>query len=155
MAEYYSAELSVKVKRGLKENALKAKVNGGQIPFGYYIDENQKLAVDKTLAPIVLEAFTMHADGYLIKDIVKRFNEKGVVTKYGKKISYNMVQYMLTNRKYIGEYRYNDIVIPDAVPVIVSKDLFERVRRRMEKNARAPARHKAEDDYLLTTNVVC
>lgn len=27
MAEYYSAELSVKVKRGLKENALKAKVN--------------------------------------------------------------------------------------------------------------------------------
>lgn len=41
MAEYYSAELSVKVKRGLKENALKAKVNGGQIPFGYYIDENQ------------------------------------------------------------------------------------------------------------------
>ena len=115
MAEYYSAELSVKVKRGLKENALKAKVNGGQIPFGYYIDENQKLAVDETLAPIVLEAFTMYADGYLIKDIVKRFNEKGVVTKYGKKISYNMVQYMLTNRKYIGEYRYNDIVIPDAV----------------------------------------
>ena len=155
MAEYYSAELSVKVKRGLKENALKAKVNGGQIPFGYYIDENQKLAVDKTLAPIVLEAFTMYADGYLIKDIVKRFNEKGVVTKYGKKVSYNMVQYMLTNRKYIGEYRYNDIVIPDAVPVIVSKDLFERVRRRMEKNARAPARHKAEDDYLLTTKLFC
>ena len=155
MAEYYSAELSVKVKRGLKENALKAKVNGGQIPFGYYIDENQKLAVDETLAPIVQEAFTMYADGYLIKDIVKRYNEKGVVTKYGKKMSYNMVQYMLTNRKYIGEYRYNDVVIPDAVPVIVSKALFERVRRRMEKNARAPARHKAEDDYLLTTNVVC
>lgn len=64
MAEYYSAELSVKVKRGLKENALKAKVNGGQIPFGYYIDENQKLAVDQTLAPIVLETFTMYADGY-------------------------------------------------------------------------------------------
>ena len=114
MAEYYSAELSVKVKRGLKENALKAKVNGGQIPFGYYIDENQKLAVDQTLAPIVLEAFTMYADGYLIKDIVKRFDEKGIVTRLGKKMSYkmsyNMIQYMLTNRKYIGEYRYNDKV---------------------------------------------
>ena len=155
MAEYYSAELSVKVKRGLKENALKAKVNGGQIPFGYYIDENQKLAVDETLAPIVQEAFTMYADGYLIKDIVKRFNEKGVVTKYGKKISYNMVQYMLTNRKYIGEYRYNDIVIPDAVPAIVSKDLFERVQRRMAQNKHAPARHKTEDDYLLTTKLFC
>ena len=90
MAEYYSAELSVKVKRGLKENALKAKVNGGQIPFGYYIDENQKLAVDQTLAPIVLEAFTMYADGYLIKDIVKRFDEKGIVTRLDKKMSYNI-----------------------------------------------------------------
>ena len=155
MAEYYSAELSVKVKRGLKENALKAKVNGGQIPFGYYIDENQKLAVDQTLAPIVLEAFTMYADGYLIKDIVKRFDEKGLVTRLGKKMSYNMIQYMLTNRKYIGEYRYNDIVIEDAVPAIINKDLFERVSRRMEKNARAPARHKAEDDYLLTTKLFC
>lgn len=155
MAEYYSAELSVKVKRGLKENALKAKVNGGQIPFGYYIDENQKLAVDETLAPIVLESFTMYADGYLIKDIVKRFDEKGIVTRLGKKMSYNMIQYMLTNRKYIGEYRYNDIVIEDAVPAIISKDLFERVSRRMEKNARAPARHKAEDDYLLTTKLFC
>ena len=155
MAEYYSAELSVKVKRGLKENALKGKVNGGQIPFGYYIDENQKLAIDESLAPLVVEAFTMYADGYLIKDIVKRFDEKGIVTRLGKKISYNMVQYMQTNRKYIGEYRYNDIVIEDAVPAIISKDLFERVSRRMEKNARAPARHKAEDDYLLTTKLFC
>lgn len=118
MAEYYSAELSVKVKRRLKENALKAKVNGGQIPFGYYIDEEQKHAIDQTLAPIVVEAFTMYADGYLIKDIVNRFNAKGITTRLGKKMSYNIVQYMLTNRKYIGEFRYNDIVIPDAVPAI-------------------------------------
>ena len=80
----------------------------------HYIDENQKLAVDQTLAPIVLESFTMYADGYLIKDIVKRFYEKGIVTRLGKKMSYkmsyNMIQYMLTNRKYIGEYRYNDKV---------------------------------------------
>ena len=34
IAEYYSAELSVKVKRGQKENALKGKANGGMIPFG-------------------------------------------------------------------------------------------------------------------------
>ena len=49
MAEYYSAELSVKVKRGLKENALKAKVNGGQVPFGFYIDEEQNTLLTKCL----------------------------------------------------------------------------------------------------------
>lgn len=155
MAEYYSAELSVKVKRGLKENALKGKVNGGQIPYGYYINDEQKLAIDETLAPIVQEAFTMYADGRMIKDIVEHFNDKGITTRHGKPMSYNIIQYMLSNRKYIGEYKYNDIVIPNAVPTIISSDLFERVQRRLAKNKHAPARHKAEDDYLLTTKLCC
>ena len=34
MAEYYSAELSEKIKRGQKENALKCKYNGGALPIG-------------------------------------------------------------------------------------------------------------------------
>ena len=97
----------------------------------------------------------MYADGYLIKDIVNRFNAKGITTRLGKKMSYNIVQYILTNRKYIGEFRNNDIVIPDAVPDIVSKDLFEHVQRRMAQNIHAPARHKAEDDYLLTSKLFC
>lgn len=40
-AEYYSAELSEKVVRGLTENAFKCKYNGGGIPVGYVIDEEQ------------------------------------------------------------------------------------------------------------------
>lgn len=39
-AEYYSAELSEKVIRGMKENALKCKNNGGTLPIRYVIDEN-------------------------------------------------------------------------------------------------------------------
>jgi DNA invertase Pin-like site-specific DNA recombinase len=39
IAEYYSAELSVKVKRGQKENALKCKANGS-IPFGYKVNSD-------------------------------------------------------------------------------------------------------------------
>ncbi len=34
MAEYYSAEFSEKVTRGLTENALKCKYNGGTLPSG-------------------------------------------------------------------------------------------------------------------------
>ena len=40
-AEFFSAELSEKVKRGMTENALKCKWNGGGIPVGYFID-NEK-----------------------------------------------------------------------------------------------------------------
>ena len=37
MAEYYSAELSEKIHRGQKENALKGKNNGGTVPLGYMV----------------------------------------------------------------------------------------------------------------------
>lgn len=33
--------------------------------------------------------------------------------------------------------------------------MFERVQERMAKNKRAPARKKAEDEYLLTTKLFC
>ena len=57
MAEYYSAELSKKVVRGLTENALKCKYNGGTLPIGYTVDENQFFQIDPVTAPAVLEAF--------------------------------------------------------------------------------------------------
>ena len=57
MAEYYSAELSEKVKRGLTENALKGLWNGGNIPFGYVINKERKLEIDPISALIVKEIF--------------------------------------------------------------------------------------------------
>ena len=71
------------------------------------------------------------------------------------KFTYNSVQKLLTNKRYIGENHFKDIVMPDSIPAIVDKDLFEEVQQKIKKNSRAPARHKAEDDYLLTTKLFC
>ena len=46
-AEYYSVELAEKINRGLTENALKAKLNGGSIPIGYMLTNEKTLAVDE------------------------------------------------------------------------------------------------------------
>ena len=45
MAEYYSAELSQKVKRGMNETRLKGNFTGGQIIYGYKV-ENRKVIID-------------------------------------------------------------------------------------------------------------
>ena len=45
MAEYYSAELSQKVKRGLNESRQKGTFQGGQIPFGYKVID-KKLVIN-------------------------------------------------------------------------------------------------------------
>ena len=82
-------------------------------------------------------------------------NEQGVKNTRGQKMTYNSVQHLLNNRRYIGEYTFRDIVIPDGIPAIVPKELFDRVQEKMAKNRKAPARHKAENDYLLTTKLFC
>lgn len=52
MAEYYSAELSQKVKRGLKESRIKGLFTGGRTPYGYNVN-GRKLSVNEEQANIV------------------------------------------------------------------------------------------------------
>jgi DNA invertase Pin-like site-specific DNA recombinase len=156
MNEYFSAELSVKVKRGQKENALKGKANGGTVPFGYIINAERYYEIDPLTAPIVLEIFTMYADGKTVKVISDELNSRGVFAntkyKYTNKAS---MHNLLKNRRYVGEYRYGDIVIPDGMPAIVPQEIFDKVQSRMEKNRHKPAAMKALEEYILTTKLFC
>ena len=154
-AEYYSADLAEKVGRGLTENALKCKFNGGTKPIGYVIDSEQHFQIDPFTAPFVREAFQRYAEGATMKELVVWLNDRGIRNSRGLPLNFNSIQRMLNNRRYIGEYSFRDIVIPDGIPAIVPKELFDRVQEKLEKNKKAPARHKAEDDYLLTTKLFC
>lgn len=115
----------------------------------------QKLAIDPTTAPLVVEVFEKYADGKSVRSIVEDFNARGLKTKRGQPFNINSFSSLLKNRKYIGEYRYQDVVIEGGVPAIVPEELFNRVQERMEKNRHAPAMAKAKEDYLLTTKLFC
>ena len=154
-AEYYSADLSEKVIRGMTENALKGKFTGGAIPFGYTINADRRFEIDPLTAPFVAETFQRYNDGQTMREIRDWLNEKGIKNKRGGPMTFNTIQHMLSNRRYIGELKYRDILIPDAIPPIVSVELFDDVQEKMLKNKKAPARRKAEDDYLLTTKLHC
>lgn len=154
-AEYYSADLSEKVIRGMTENALKCKYNGGTLPIGYIVDEEQHFQIDPLVAPYVLEAYKMYANGSTMREVKRWLTVKGVTNKLGRPLGDNAIQLLLKNRRYIGEFKFRDTVIPDGIPAIVPKDLFDRVQERMEKNKKSPARFKAEEDYLLTTKLFC
>ncbi len=155
MAEYYSAELAEKVTRGMKENALKGLWNGGNTPFGYVINAERKLDIDPKAAPIVAEIFKLSNDGKTVKEIYNIMSERKVTRSNGKELRYNAIRYMLSNRVYIGEYSHMGVVIKDSVPPLVSEELFNAVQLELAKNSKAPARHTADDDYLLTTKLFC
>jgi DNA invertase Pin-like site-specific DNA recombinase len=156
MAEYYSAELSVKIKRGQKENALKCKANGTTAPFGLRINADKLYEIDPLTAPIVREIFERYADGQTAKEILHNLHERNILAGCTQKFkNKSSIYFLLKNRKYIGEYKYGDTLIPDGIPAIVSHETFERVQERIEKNKHKPAAKKADDEYVLTSKLFC
>ena len=126
-AEYYSADLSEKVIRGMTENALKGKFTGGAIPFGYIINADHRFEIDPLTAPFVAETFQRYNDGQTMREIRDWLNEKGVKNQRGGPMTFNTIQHMLNNLRYVEKLKYRDILIPDAIPPIVSVELFDDV----------------------------
>lgn len=155
MAEYYSAELSVKVIRGMTDNALKCKSNGSRMPYGYFSDSDQNICLDEKEAAIVRELYTRYADGETSTAIMNDLNARGVRSKTGKPFNKSAIIYMLHNRRYLGEYKFMDVVVPNGIPQIIPQELFNRVQARFTSSKKAPARAKAKTAYLLTTKLYC
>lgn len=57
MAELYNSDLAEKVTRGMTDNALKCKFNGGTIPYGYCIDAQQHYQIDPVRALLCWNCF--------------------------------------------------------------------------------------------------
>ena len=155
MAEYFSAELSQKVKRGMKLTAEKCEFTGSRVPLGYKIVD-KKLAIDEETAPIVKRIFEMYLAGNTMAEIIRYLNDNGLKTSQGNPYNKNSIRRILTSDRYIGMYRYSDIEIPGGVPRVIDDATFEQAQTLLEKNKKAPARAKAvEENYLLTTKIFC
>ena len=154
MAEFYSAELSQKINRGMRESAYKHNSIGGAIPLGYKI-EDKKLVIDPKTAPIVKEAFEKYADGETVAEICRQFNARGYKTSKGTAFGKSSFTKIFRNERYIGVYTFHDYRAEDAIPAIIDKDLWDRVQLRVGKIKNAPARNKAKVVYLLSGKIFC
>jgi DNA invertase Pin-like site-specific DNA recombinase len=101
-AEYYSAELSQKVRRGIRISIENCKHLGSKPPFGYVVDEDKHYQIDSSTAPVVQKIFELYAAGFSLKKI-----NEAIIEKFGK--SYfgninNSINKILDNRNYLGVY---------------------------------------------------
>lgn len=150
-AEYYSAELSQKIKRGNNESRRKGNLTGGRVPFGYKRD-GKKAVIDEENAEVVRYIFTESSKGVYVKDIIAELERKGI-TYYGKKFVKQTVYKLLANERYSGIYTYNGEVFDNIYPRIVPQDIFDTVQKKLQKNKYGMKPVKAE--YLLRHKVKC
>lgn len=155
LAEYYSAELSQKIRRGIRESALKGKVTGGNIALGYKIGPDKSFVIDEKEAEVVRIIFDMFVRQKTNAEICEYLNSLGLRTSRGNCFTKSSVPRIIQNEKYIGVYKCGDIRIENTVPPIVSKEVFamaqkENVRRRTSKQAALP-----RANYLLSGKLFC
>ena len=155
MAEYYSAELSQKIKRGIAISASKCKFFGGKVPLGYKIDEKKDYVINEETAPIVKRMFEMLAGGYNYAQIARYMNERGIPTSTGGKWGKNSFNGIFSNRRYLGKYIFHDEEIDGGIPQLIDEQLFADVQKVLERYAAAPSRGKAVEEYVLSDKLIC
>lgn len=150
-AEYFSAELSQKVRRGNNESRRKGNLTGGKIPYGYK-SENKKAVIVPEHAEVVRYMYEQYAKGVFVKDIIDALTSKGIL-HYGKPFKNTTVYAILSNERYSGKYHFNGELFDNIFPQIIPTDLFERVREKVLSNKYGK---KSEHiTYLLKDKIVC
>lgn len=156
MAEYYSANLSQNIRRGQRENALEGKHVGGSVPLGYKLDADKRYVLDHETAPLIREIFTRYNAGENIIAICQDLNSRGYLTARQKPFNRSSLHRILANEKYTGLYRFEDVVIPEGVPRIITDDEFAAAAKRAERNKKS-ARNTPDAvvEFMLTGKVFC
>ena len=158
MDEYYSRNLALEVQKGLRENALKGKHAGGNVPFGFALDKDGKYIPNKDAA-IVKRIFEEYAAEVPKTEICARLNAEGLRNQRGNTFNVRTVYDMLRNEKYIGNYIYtigkNEVIRLDGIITpIISRDLWARVQNFCNQPVKARLRHQ-KTKYLLTGKTFC
>ena len=153
---YYIKDLAMKTSRGMTENVLKGKFNGGSLTFGYVIDENKNFQPDPVKALVVTDIFRRYAGGESIKSILATLRAEGLKNSRGTNMTYSFITGILKNRRYLGEYSFQGTVVTDAFTPLVDVDIFDKCQRLLSANQRKPAHFKpVEDKYILTGKIFC
>lgn len=149
------------VVRGLTYNAENALYNGIKI-LGYIGQPDHKYEIDDNTAPTVRRIFKEYAGGVPMQKICDSLNESGLKTNRGNRFTVNSLHRILTNRAYIGEYKFGNVLVPNGMPRIIDDEVFQKAQSRLETNRRggkgAIKKLHPEieiEDYWLTGKICC
>lgn len=155
LAEYYSAELSQKIKRGMHESALKCRALGKCVPLGYKVGPDKTYVIDERGAEAVRIIFEMYLAGRSQVDIIKLLNSKGYKTATGENFNKNSIPRILANEKYIGVYEAAGVRIENGLPAIIDEETFMLAQRRRSQAHSGRPRRPTEAPYLLSNKLLC
>lgn len=164
-AEKYSKRLSKRVKDGLDTSCANGTFCGGHLLYEYSLVNEpipnrpnkfiKKVVINEEEASLVKYVFEQYDKGVTKKELAEEFNRKGYLYR-GKPFTQKPMEHWLKNQKYTGEFMFGERFCDNMYPPIISKELYERVQKRLEKNQyRLGGQSKANVPYLLSGKAYC
>lgn len=128
--EFEREVINERTKSGRLSTALRNKYAGGQVPYGYVV-ENGAVKIDKDQAAIVKRVFDEFIEGRTCYRIAKKLNEEGIKTKSNKNWTPTTIRRMLDTESYTGFNSYNGSKEQNAIR---QKDVFPKIISRQRWN---------------------
>ncbi len=181
----YLSDLSRNVLRGHVEKAQRGEWSGGKPPYGYRAETKRLTFDDPDRVELVRGLFRDYLNGQSLRSLAGCLNRDRIPGPSGRALwTGNGIRAILTNRVYLGEFRWNAIsrgkynrvvnghpeksrakgrthndesqmiVIPDNHPAMVERQQFDEVQERLVRN-RTQTSPAKESKFLLTSRVVC
>ena len=147
--------------------AKKGKFIGGNPPMGYKL-KNKKLVVNLSYSKLVKRVYQEYSQGVNPSEIAKRLNNEGfrtptLTTKNGPnkgkvrgnaKFNKNKISDYLSNITYTGVIKFHDETFPGEHKAIITKSLFDTVKKKKKKNAFNPGLGKPKTSDLLLLDLI-
>ena len=157
-AEFEHATIVERTKMGMEKKAKGGEWVGGTVPYGYRLDPEKGLLIDKDEAVVIRKIFRMYAFG---KEgtftVARKLNEAGHRKRSGRKWDKRVILHMLRNPLYLGKLRWRGSIYEARHEPIVSDTLFKKaegVLRDRVKDLKGRQWHNG-DERLLTGIMKC
>lgn len=163
LAQWERENLGERIRMGKQEKARQGKWAATTAPYGYDIDrEHDRLTINTFEATIVRRIYDLYISGMGLMKIATLLNREGVKTKSNTNWNAGGVRYILTNPIYIGKMRWNYRVHKEhyfeveteAVPPIITEELFDKVQLIMKKRREQHPR-MATSEYIFSGVAKC
>jgi site-specific DNA recombinase len=149
-----SAKLSRRQKRKKAAQARAGRPSGGGRPTGF---EQDGITLRPDEVAYLVEAKDRYLAGETMRDIVRDYFHRGILSPYGKPWQIENFQRVLFNKRYIGVRVHNGTEYPALWPAIFTSNEYDRmVARRDGRRALYPGKGRGiSRRYLLTGLLYC
>ena len=136
---------SERIKAVFKHKKENKEVCSGNVPYGYYIDENKHMQIDEAKAKEIQDAYNYYE---LHNNMMQTRNY--LSDKYGY-ITYTATRKRLTHEAYTGTVNG----IKDFCPAIISAKQYKNVQRLIGMNKKQYKPKAPQEEYIFSGMIKC